>query len=652
MNISRKLWNGIHKVSVNDYVPLVRYNFSTESAEENSGDPYSIEETGEFIRIIMPLAIREHILGLGERAYDIDRRMGKFRSWNSDSFAYEYKKDPLYVSIPFFITVLEGKAVGVFVNFPGMIDFDFGIEIYDKIIITVHASSAEFYIIDGPSIEKVIERYTDLTGKPFLPPRWALEHQISRYSYYPQETALKTLDEYLKEFRVGAIYLDIHYQDSFNTFTWGNYFPDPRGFVEDLRKREVKLVTIIDPYVKVDQNLELFRESLGILCERESGEIYTERSWPGLVAFPDFFNPDARTWWSKHVSEWVKNWTDGVWIDMNEPSPALNWNMDRDHGGTLVHRSGNKNIPHSQARNAFPYFEAMATYNGMMEAKKEPFILSRSGYAGIQSFAAVWTGDNTSGLSDLKLQISLITSLSISGIPVVGCDLGGFYGKSDPELVELYYRMALFFPLYRNHKAEGENDQELFRFPGPIKDRIGKCLDIRYYFIPYLYSAEMESHRTGHPVIRPLCYEFSGDEDTYNINDEYMVGKDILYAPQLDPQKDERTVYIPSGEWFEFWSGRYVLGPAYLNSSSEYPLFIRNGSIFSAGFEAPFDLVIAGNAEFDDSLAGKIRHKNGLIDLEKNIHISKVVYYSVENGGKGKRIEKEVNGEVSSISLQ
>ena len=650
MKISRTLWNGIHKVSINDYIPVVDYKFPGKSPD-NSQEFYMVKEIGESLRITMSLAVREHVLGLGERAYDIDRRMGKFKSWNSDAFAYEYRKDPLYVSIPFFMTVLKGSARGYFVNFPGLIDFDFGVENYDKITITVHSRSADFYIIDGPSIESVIERYTDLTGKPFLPPRWSLEHQISRYSYYPQEKALEILDEYLKEFRVGALYLDIDYQDSYNTFTWSSCFPDPEKFRKDLQSRDVKLVTIVDPYVKVDQNLPLFKESLGFLCQRETGELYVERSWPGLVAFPDFYDSRTRKWWSTHVSRWLRTSADGIWIDMNEPSPSANWNLDRDHGGMLTHRIGDRIVPHSEAANAFPYFEAMATFAGAKKAMEEPFVLSRSGYSGIQSFAAIWTGDNTSGTKDLKLQISLIASLSLSGLPISGCDLGGFIGKSDPDLVELYYRMALFFPFYRNHKAKGENDQELFRFPEKIRDSLRKCIDLRYYFIPYIYSIEMESHLSGHPVIRPLCYEFADDEDTYIIDDQYMIGRSLMYAPLLESGKTQRTVYLPDGEWFNFWSGIYYSGPAYITSNDEYPLYIRNGSAFTVGFEPPFDLVVAGNAEFHDSVAGKIRHRKGSIDLERSTEISKVFYYSFGEDQKGIRHEKEIGETVDRISI-
>lgn len=621
---------GIHRFRINSYRPVVEYDFH---GRENRCDALkrlsiSISDVNGKVLIEKPLLTTEHIYGVGERAYGLDRRMGSFKSINSDSYAYSYKTDPLYASIPFFISVSDGIATGFFINFPGEIKFDFGNEIYDRITIAVSSDSLDFYVIEGPEVKGVIERYTDITGKPLTPAEWTLEHHISRYSYFPASSVLSTVSKYKNSgYPVGAVYLDIDYQDQFNTFTWGEKFGDQKSLISRLKDLGVRIVTIIDPYVKADQNLDLFRESLGKLCERSSHEIYLERSWPGLSAFFDFFSSSTREFWGEKLLDWYRSGISGVWIDMNEFSPSKTSVADPSDGGNVIFHTDNGPVDYRLARNAYPYFEAMSAYQALSRVEKQPFILSRSGYSGIQKYAFLWTGDNPSSWDDLKMQISLVLSLGVSGIPFTGCDLGGFVGHSTPELIEAYYRVAMFFPLYRNHKSKGDNDQELFRLPPGVQERIKSSISMRYLFMPYLYSIELESSATGHPVVRPMFYEFQDDENAHAAEDQMMIGSSLLYAPQMNPYVSSREVYLPAGTWYEFQSGRELKGPATVKSSEYHPIFIRKDSVVPIRLENGLGICVSGTGEIDEAHMGKITSNGKTLKLQRSGRIASIVIY-------------------------
>ncbi|MGC9009923.1 MAG: TIM-barrel domain-containing protein, partial [Sulfolobales archaeon] len=302
--------------------PSVRINGnSIEISYREYKRSVEIKHSGDKLIISTSLRPWEHILGLGEKTLPLDRRRVRVAMWNYDNFGYQRGVDPLYISIPFMIIVSRGFSFGIFVNHPGYSVFDIGYSEYDKILIEVWDTSTEVFAIVGSSPKEVLEIYTSITGKPFIPPRWALGHQVSRYSYYPQSLVLEIIDKILEYAPLDVIYLDIDYMDKFRIFTWDKErFPDPRKFSDELHKRGVKLVTIIDPYIKIDPEDGVFREALDLLVRRRSGEIYVSKGWPGYSGIPDFFNRETREWWASKIEWWAREYgVDGVWLDMNEP---------------------------------------------------------------------------------------------------------------------------------------------------------------------------------------------------------------------------------------------------------------------------------------------------------------------------------------------
>lgn len=558
------------KIIINNDEPLI--NFNSDDLKESNNSIFDISCEDQYIILKKKLTQNEKIVGLGEKAYSVLKNRHKFTMYNSDPNGYKRYDDPLYLSIPFLISISENIS-GIFINSVSKIDIDIGIKEYDKLTIKIYNKSCEIYIFESNNFDDLYKKFTGLIGKTFMPPLWAIRHQISRYSYYPEEEVYSIIDNYKKYVDVSAIYLDIDYMDKFKIFTFDkNKFPDNKRLLDNLHKRDVKLVTIIDPGVKISQDYNVFKNGLGHYIENKNGEIYTSNLWPGNSAMPDFFNKDAIKWWKGEIKHFMKN-TDGIWLDMNEPSL---FNEFKTIQPDALHNIDNKKIEHRYLHNAYSYFQVKATYEAMKEIKDDVFIVSRSGYAGIEKYAAVWTGDNTSSEDDLKLQISMVVSLNLSGVSVCGCDLGGFMGESSPELISKYYKMALLFPFYRNHKDKFSNDQEIFKLPEFYRDQIVESINKRYELIDYIYSIIYESHLYGFPVIKPLFYYDFNDMNAYYIDDEYIIGN-LLYAPQI--YGNERQLYIPSGNWLNINNSSIISGNQYIKSDEKYPLYLRNNSM-------------------------------------------------------------------------
>lgn len=660
LKIERK--NNTFRIRVNNPNPVVEFPFDGKETNEMPEDLIIKEDkfadkksNYEGIIISRKLYLDDHIYGLGEKAFELDRKRTKSQTWNTDVGAvtkYDWYIDPMYISIPFFIVLNKKKGItGYFINSASKVIFDFGVQEYDKITIFVPEKSVEFYVFKGNNVEEVIEAYTELTGKPFLIPEWALGYQISRYSYFPQDYVIEIVKNHLNNgFKVSAVYLDIDYMDKYKIFTWDKErFTNPKMLSEELHKLGVKLITIVNPCLKVDYKYEPFKEAVnsGILVEEEDGSIFIARMWPGNCAWVDFSNKKAREWWENKIREWVEEYgIDGIWLDMNEPTTFGNEYSPYMPDNAVFH-SDKGNVYHLSFRNAYPYYQAMATFNGLKQAGIDrPFILSRSGFAGIQKYAAVWTGDNIPRWEDLKLQISLALSLSISGIPYVGCDIGAFVGRANPvdfDLLVKYYEIALFFPIFRAHKSKDGIDQEPYTIPEYYSSKIRQIIDLRYKFLPYLAALALESSEKGHPILRPLFYSYQDDENVYRIDDEMLVGEFLLYSPILS-RDTSRLVYLPKGKWISFWSNKEYDG-GWIRSEESLPIYIRYNSIIPLASDEGIDLVVYGKEAsiklYDSTVISMF---DGKISFSKPIMVN-TVYIK----GEQKFSIAEVDGKVINV---
>jgi len=553
----------------------------------------------------------EHFYGLGEKAARFDKRRAQFTMWNSDTPAYKEGTDPIYQDIPFYLGWQSGAAYGIFFDNSYRTHFDFAGESVEYMSFTAEGGEMNYYFFWGPSIKKILGRYADLTGHLPMPPKWALGNQQSRWSYFPDTLAEEAVRRYRAEdLPLDVLYLDIDYMQGYRVFTWNRQgYPDPTAFTGKLRKQGVKVVVIVDPGVKYqppepgvadnatnpevtaqDKSYYVFNQGLAkdYFLKRADGKLWIGAVWPGKAVYTDFTLDAAARWWGDLHRAYLDHGVAGIWNDMNEPSDFLDQTgktqMD------VVTYDGGTNSPYAGNRNVFALNEARATYEGLerLRPNDRPYIITRAGYAGIQRYSTMWTGDNTTTWDAMALSIPMFQTLGLSGEPFVGADAGGFIGRTDAELLTRWYQIAFLTPFCRNHAQRDAYDHEPWRFGAYYEDIIRKYLKLRYRFLPFLYTALEEAHRTGVPIFQPLLLNYQDDANTLAIDDEFMVGGDLLVAPILNPGSTGRLVYLPKGTWFDYWTGRQIAGGRMIHAEAPLetvPFYVRGGAIIPMGPE-------------------------------------------------------------------
>jgi alpha-glucosidase len=554
------------------------------------------------------LGLEERFYGLGEKTGHLEKRRGSYTMWTSDTPAYHADTDPLYQTIPFYLGWENGAAFGVFFDNSYRSVFDFGKIAQDAATFSAEGGEINYYFFWGPSLQKVLGRYADLTGHMPMPPEWALGHQQSRYSYFNSGLAKDIVRRYqADDLPLDVLYLDIHYMDGYRDFTWNRErFPDPDALIADLGRQGVKVVTIVDPGVKFqpptkgssdaaaqpelaphDQSYYVFNQGLahGYFLKRTNGDFYHGRVWPGDSVFVDYGIDAASHWWGDLHRGLLDHGVAGIWTDMNEPSDFID--KSGKSQADVVWSDGS---PYAKMRNVFALGMARATYEGLarLRPNQRPFVITRSGYAGIQRYSTMWTGDNNSTWEALAGTIPMFQSLGLSGEPFIGSDVPGFMGRADGELMVRWYEAAFLTPFCRNHANNNAYDHEPWRFGPYYEGVVRKFLKLRYRLLPFLYTTLEEAHRTGVPLFRPLVLNYQTDENTLDIDDQYMVGSDLLAAPVLLQGGTNRRVYLPPGDWYDFWNGEKHAGGTMIQVEvplETTPLFARGGSVIPLGPE-------------------------------------------------------------------
>jgi alpha-glucosidase len=552
------------------------------------------------------LRFDEHFYGLGEKAAHLDKRRGFFVNWNSDTPGYLEGRDPIYQTIPFYLGLRKTAAYGIFFDNSYRTYFDFGRLSQERIWFGAEGGELNYYFFYGPSIKKVLSRYADLTGHMPLMPLWALGAQQCRYSYYPDSMVEEVVRQYReRDLPLDVIYLDIHYMNGYRVFTFDpKRFPDPKALTEKLARQGAKVVVIVDPGVKYqppaegtipvsganpelrsqDQHYYVYDSGVAgdVFQRRKSGQIFIPRVWPGDSVFVDFTRPDARKWWGDLHRAYTDNGIAGIWNDMNEPADFV----DQTGGNQrdVISYDEGELTTHAKNRNVFALLMARATYEGLarLQPERRPFVITRAGYAGIQRYSTMWTGDTNSTWDSLALNVPMFTTLGLSGEPFVGSDVGGFIGRGNGEFLVRSYQIGFLAPFFRNHHTVDGYDQEPWRFGKFYEDIIRKYLKLRYRLLPFLYTTLEEAHRTGVPLIRPLVLNYQDDESTYNLDDEFMIGNDLLVAPVVQPDVTSRLVYLPKGVWYDFWTNKKYEGTTMIRADAPLetvPMFVRGGAI-------------------------------------------------------------------------
>jgi alpha-glucosidase len=566
-------------------------------------------------RVYKTMPVDEHYFGLGDKTGPLDRRSQAFSLWNTDAYRFQESTDPIYKSIPFFMTFRAGRAMGVLLDNTWRSSFDFG-----KTEPGVYSFGAvdgplNYYFVYGPSPRQVLESYAWLTGKPPLPPMWALGFQQSRYSYYPQSRVLEIADRLRADkIPADAIYLDIDFQDKNFPFTVDcKKFPDFAGMLAQLKAQNFHVVTITDLHIAAAPNQKYPPYDTGIAANQfvksPDGSVYVGEVWPGPSVFPDFTRQQTRAWFGTLYQDLFRQGVSGFWDDMNEPSVfhTVSGTMPLD----VVHRIdepgfAKRAATHAEIHNVYGMQNARATFEGLKKLNPDlrPMVLTRASYAGGQRYGATWTGDNSSTWNHLRLATPMLENLGLSGFGLSGADVGGFAGTAGAELLTKWMEVATFQPIDRDHTEKGTGDQEPW-VGGPEQEAIRRrYIEERYRLMPYLYQLAEESSRTGLPMLRPLFLEFPdamADGHPMDVDPaaaaEFMLGPDLLIAPSPYPEApDAYSVEFPSRDWYNYWTGAKVARPAIQIQPelAELPVFVRAGAIL------PMEPLVQSTSETPD----------------------------------------------------
>jgi alpha-glucosidase len=533
------------------------------------------------------LARDEMFFGCGENTGPLNKRGSTVTFWNTDEPNHTYATEAVYVSIPFLISTRRGAHYGVFWDNTHRTRFNLGhVEGEKHYLLESDGGEIDYYFIAGDSIQEVVHGYTELTGRMWMPPRWALGFQQCRWSYMSADEVVDIARNFRKrKISCDVIYCDIDCMDGYRVFTWNpTTFPNPRAMISRLRKMGFRVVTIVDPGVKNDGKYIVCRDGKekGMFLENPVGGWFTGNVWPGECVFPDFTNPRVRNWWGSWHKTLLDVGVDGIWNDMNEPSV---WNQPGDTMPLdILHDYDGKRATHARAHNVYGFNMARACHEALrtLRPNRRPFVITRAAYAGIQRYSMVWTGDNQSLWEQLAVSIPECLNLGLSGVPFCGSDVGGFGRNCTGELLARWTQAGAFFPFFRNHSAKGTRRQEPWTFGRRVENICREYISLRYQLLPYFYNLFHEASRDGSPIMRPLFWEFPDDPHGYAIDDQFLVGPSLLVAPVVKPNVRQRAVYLPPDYWYDYWTKQLFKGGQYITASAPLhmmPLFVRAGSI-------------------------------------------------------------------------
>ena len=561
----------------------------------------------EWNKIRKKVQTEEVFYGLGDKSGPLNLRGQKLENWNTDSFGYEADTDPLYRSIPFYYGLHKGIAYGIFLHNTHRSFFDFDSEQNNILSFWATGGSIDYFFIYGPSLNAVAQKYSWLTGVPELPPLWALGFHQCRWSYFPEKRVLEIAETFReKAIPCDAIYLDIDYMDGFRCFTWNkDYFPNPTQMIRDLDSKGFQTVVMIDPGIKVDDNYWVYKDGLNnnIFCRRTNGELMIGPVWPDNCVFPDFTNPKAREWWKKlYTALYLENGVSGFWNDMNEPAV---FKVNRlTFPDEVLHAGDGHQMTHAEAHNIYGMQMSRATLEGlkMLKPQKRPFLLTRASFSGGQRYAAIWTGDNIASWEHLRLANIQCQRISISGFSFTGTDIGGFAEMPDGELFVRWLQLGIFHPLFRvhsmgNHSGGAEMvdvkavqlseskqrlDQEPWSFGATYTTLARKAIELRYQLLGYMYTAFWKYTQDGTPILRSLAFFDQQDPDTFDRENEFLCGPDLLINPVIQPNAISQVTYLPKGKWYCLWTTDSFQGKQLVQTAAkldQIPVFVKAGTV-------------------------------------------------------------------------
>ncbi len=551
---------------------------------EQGSLPYFTLSKGEdgSLTFSLILSPEEVLFGLGQGVRGIDKRGHRYESWNSDVFNHTEERPSLYGSHNFLVFFSPDRLFGVYLDDPGKITWDLGYTARDQAVITVESGSLDLYLIEEDSLPAIARAFRGLTGRSYIPPRWAFGYIQSRWGYASEEEVRTVADEHRKRhIPLDAVCLDIDYMVDFKNFTWNpKAFPDLKKFQAEMKEDHLRLVPIIDAGIKVEEGYAPYDTGKAgdCFCKKEDGSDFVAAVWPGRCCFPDFLREDVRRWFGDLYLPLLEAGIEGFWNDMNEPALFYSdegladafaaadkiraggvdyestwWLKDVFNGMAnsmddyrrFYHLVDGKPIRHDRVHNLYGAGMTRATAEGFRRFAPDQRLLlfSRSSFIGAHRNGGIWQGDNFSWWSHLKMALQMLPNLNLCGFLFTGCDLGGFGCNVTEDLMERFLQLGVFTPLMRNHSALHTREQEIYRFS--IWETMRDTVSVRYALLPCLYSEFMKAALRDEMLFRPLAFDYPADRRAVHTQDQLMLGGDCMIAPVYEQNASGRYVYLP-----------------------------------------------------------------------------------------------------------
>ncbi len=538
------------------------------------------------------LSANEMLFGGGERAIPLNRRGYKLNLYNNPWYGYAEGADNLNYSVPFFSS---SNGYGLFFDNPAKAYVDLGKTQSNVLEYGTQSGELNVFVILGKDYSSLLQSYHQLTGTQPLPPRWALGNFMSRFGYTSQQQVTdiaRTMEEEKMPF--DAVIFDLFWfgdsiKGTLGNLDWVNKkkWPQPQTMVQQWKQKNIQTILITEPFVlKSTPNYASGKQFTAVDSNRKPYELTD--FYFGNGGLIDIFRKDAQDWFWQFYQKQMHLGVEGWWGDLGEPEK---------HPDNLYHslpnRGNGRLFAANEVHNLYGHtwtkmlFEKYAQYY----PSKRLFSLNRSGFAGSQRYSIFpWSGDVSRSWSGLKAQLPVMLGMSMSGVPYVHADAGGFAGgEGDAELYLRWLQFAAYTPIFRPHgTALYQVDTAAFSYPSepalqqqPYKDLVRKAVLKRYEMLPYNYTLAYRQAQFGEPLVRPLYYQFPNDTKAMQVQDQFMWGDAILVAPVLQKEAPHRKIYLPEGEWYsnnfnKVNGGREV----YLKTTlADIPVYYRAGAI-------------------------------------------------------------------------
>lgn len=544
----------------------------TKSAYKSAGYVLS-DQKKAYIKESLDLNVGEYIYGLGERFTNFAKNGQTVEIWNKDGGT---SSEQSYKNVPFFIS---NKGYGVFVNDPGHVSFEIGSEHVSKTQFSVEDETMEYFFIYGPTMHDIIRKYTDLTGKPAIPPAWSFGLWLS--TSFCTDYDEKTVNQFIDGMHERGIPLDVFHFDCFwmKEFEWCNFewdkriFPEPKKMLQRLKDKGLKICVWINPYI--GQKSPLFEEAkkAGYFIKRKDGSVWQWDLWQGGQGIVDFTNPDARKWYTSKLERLLDMGVDAFKTDFGERIPEDAVYYDGSNPGKM--------------HNYYTYLYNKTVFDLLKEKKGEQnaVVFARSATAGSQQFPVHWGGDCQSNYNSMAESLRGGLSLMLSGFSFWSHDIGGFEEGATPDI---YKRWTQFGLLSSHSRYHGNVEYRVpWIFDEEAVEVTRKFTKLKYRLMPYLFKHAVEAHRFGVPVMRPMVMEFQDDPAAALLDRQYMLGENLLVAPIFN-EDGNAEYYLPQGKWTNILTGKVYEGGKWYHENYDYmafPLLAKENSIIISGPE-------------------------------------------------------------------